>query len=643
MLIFVSLHVFYVTLVIGAAYLAGRSCLPGKGFATRLEAAVVSTGLGLGILSVVMSGLGALGLMRKPVVWGMLGTILAFSFPVWRALPGEVAQLCSVVRAVPARRLVLLGVVALPVCSILALILRMALYPPTDWDTTAYHLTVAERFAALQHIQVTPDLVYPVFTLNVHMLFTLMMLLADDVSVHLLALSMTLLVALALFVWGRAMFSERIGAWAALLWLARPYVVGIGTAAYADTGLVLFVTLACYSFMRWLAACETRWIVLSAVFAGLAAGTKQSALILAFLFGGWVLWIACRERRWRHVVVFAVVSLVICAPWYVFCWAHTGNPFFPFGNQVFPTVGYDAVDYECLRHDYARYGAGKSLSSVLMLPVNLVRQHERFNHFDPLLPLGMVALVVMPLVSRARVQSRRVALIALAYTGLWFASCQHLRYLLPVIPLYALLTADAVDAIFAFAARILRAPVYAWVALPVAALVMAPTGGYAWSRCRVRGPVPVTRAARESYLAANVPGYKAIQYLNNLKGSDYTVYAISLHVLTYYADGRFLGQVYGPARFERVTSRMHGVDDLCAALREADAGWLLAPASVDHFVTAWARRWTEDWHRVQAAPEFEQRFRRAFSDGHITLYEVLPRSREPRGANTTEWGTDDGG
>jgi hypothetical protein len=624
MLIFVSLHIFYVALVIGATYLVGRSCLPGKGLTTGLEAAAVSIGLGLGILSVVVSGLGALGMMRKPVVWGMLATIAAVSFPVWRALPGGLARSYSTVRAMPANRLALLAVAALPVCAVVALMVQMALYPPTDWDTTAYHLTVAKRFATSHHIQATPDLVYPVFTLNVHMLFTLMMLLADDVSIHLLSLSMTLLVALVLLVWGRELYSERVGAWAALLWLARPYVVGIGTAAYADTGLVLFVTLACYSFMRWLASRATHWIVIGAVFAGLAAGAKPSALALTLLLGVWTLGIAFRERRWGHVVIFAVVSLAVCAPWYVFCWAHTGNPFFPFGSHVFPTLGYDSTDYECLRHDYARYGVGKGLSSLLLLPVNLISRHDRFNHFDPLLPLGMAALVVMPFMSCSRVQSRRVALIALAYTGLWFASCQHLRYLLPVIPLYALLTAGALDAVIAFAVRRLPAPTYAWVALPLAAILMTPTVGYAWSRCRARGPVPVTRAEREEYLASNVPGYRAIQYLNDLKGSDYTVYAISLHVLTYYADGRFLGQVYGPARFERVTSRMHSVDELHKALRESGAGWLLAPEGVDHFFSAWARRWTKDWHRVQADPAFERRFRPAFSDGHITLYEVLP-------------------
>src|SRR5262249_19145906 len=130
-------------------------------------------------------------------------------------------------------------------------ILSLPLFPPTQWDATSYHLAAAKIFARSHAVVFTPYLRYPTFPQTNEMLFTLMLLLYDDISAQLVEFLLMLLVAIGLFAWGRRKFSSRAGLWGAVLWLANPLVIWLGSTAYVDIGLAAFTFFGVYAFFNW--------------------------------------------------------------------------------------------------------------------------------------------------------------------------------------------------------------------------------------------------------------------------------------------------------------------------------------------------------------------------------------------------------
>ena len=70
-----------------------------------------------------------------------------------------------------------------------------------------------------------------------------------------------------------------------MIFFSTPIIVHLSTTAYVDLGMTFFTTASILAFVRWRDGSykDTKWLVLSAVCMGLAAGSKYNALI-AWLF-----------------------------------------------------------------------------------------------------------------------------------------------------------------------------------------------------------------------------------------------------------------------------------------------------------------------------------------------------------------------
>src|SRR6185295_15051266 len=126
--------------------------------------------------------------------------------------------------------------------SLSSVVWLLTLYPPTACDAVVYHLPYVKTYLTHQALVPTPHLRYPVFPQVVEMIFVPMMMFGGDVATQGTSFVMTSLTAIILFAWGRQAFSERVGLWAAALWLGNPIVLLVGTWAYIDAGLSLFAT-----------------------------------------------------------------------------------------------------------------------------------------------------------------------------------------------------------------------------------------------------------------------------------------------------------------------------------------------------------------------------------------------------------------
>ncbi|HZI64631.1 MAG TPA: hypothetical protein VFE44_07605, partial [Thermoanaerobaculia bacterium] len=144
------------------------------------------------------------------------------------------------------------------------------------------------------------------------------------------------------------------------------------------------------------------------------------------------------------------------------------------------------------------------------------------------------------------------------------------------LPSVALLSVGGAIALVRLLARTLLRP---WLdrrrLTAIALLLAAPGPAYAAWKIARQGIPPATPAARSSYLERALSGYSAVELLNRECGSSYTLYGINVENLTYYIQGRFLGQRVGPYRQGQVAPLLGDAPALHRALAQWNVDYLL--------------------------------------------------------------------
>jgi 4-amino-4-deoxy-L-arabinose transferase-like glycosyltransferase len=555
-----------------------------------LETFGLAVACGLGTLSTALFLLGLAGWLT-PAAVGLLvaaGAVMGLA-PGLRPSPRAARAGADRAQAEPAAisaRPATAPPVGRPALVLAALLLLptfvLSLYPPTGFDETTYHLPFAAAFAHDHRLEVLPDIVFPVAPQLIELLFAALLATAGDVATHTIQLLCMAATAAALFAAGERFAGRRAGAIAAALWLANPLVHYLAASAYVDLGVALFCLLAVVAWERWRSEGWRPWLVLAGLLAGFAADTKYLGLPWLALLGLGTWLAGPRRRRWAATGLFAAGAVLALAPTYLHILAETGNPTFPILSNWFPGTGSRlerligvpaAVAWGPSTHWYAAQlrGAWRQPWSLLAFPWRVAFDRAVFNFQAPLSPCYLGVLPLMAWQAWRDPRLRRWLLLVLAYAALGTASDP--RYQLPSAALLSLGGGICL-------ARLLNHPRLARFARPgaVAALAvgLAALGSlYAAYKVARRGPPPTTAAARAAFLGRELAGYPALHELNARCGSRYTVFGLEAENLTYYAEGRFLGQRGGPFDQRWVAPLLLDAERLHAALGRWGVEYLL--------------------------------------------------------------------
>jgi hypothetical protein len=579
-------------------FVAGRRILARFAFSGRAEEIAFSLGLGAGACGAALFLLALCGLLDPAAVWALVLLVHALGWSVWR----DLARRARAVRGLPrgAATAAALAVLAAP-------LFWLALYPPTAFDATMYHLPTARAFARLHSVEFLENLRNPVFPYFVESLQSGVLLVAGDVSTHFVEWLAMGAAALALFGEGRRRKSVAAGALAAAAWLSNPLVVYSSGAALVDLDLALFVLLSYAAWERFHRGGDRRWLALSGALAGFAAATKYLGL-------PWVLALAVLTlaagppRRVAHAVRVALWSVAAAAPWYVWIAASTGNPVFPFLPRIFGDTPWNKHGIFTL----ARQSVFVGLDPFWRPWWDFLR--HGVGH--PGTPFSPVYLAAAPLVVWAAARSGP-ALRASLLGAAWIAVLAGIdpRYGLPGVALLSLVFGEGasllLDRMFGRRHALLRLAASGALGLAL----LAAGESYAVRLVFSRGGWSVLPRGRAAYLNRQISGYGAVAWLNRRHGSAYGVYGLYAENLADFARGRFLGDWRGPFRYERVLAFSKSPDKLAGALEAYGCGFLLEVVA--------ARPGLVD--AKDAA--FRRRFRLVFSDSRSRLWAVEPSRR----------------
>jgi hypothetical protein len=526
---------------------------------SRLEDWGFAVAFGLATLGTALFLLGLLGGLTPFAVV----LLAASSGLLWRT--ARARQVAPVVAPVGRGPLLVAALLVLPAFV-------LSLYPPNGFDETTYHLPLAAAFAQSHHLVLVPDVLFPISPQLLELLFTALLLTAGDVATHTVQLLCLGAISAAVFAAGERFAGRRAGAVAAALWLANPLVQYQAAGAYVDLGMTLFCFLAIMAWERWREGESRRWLIAAGALVGAAAATKHLGLLwLALLaLATWVA--ASRGRRWTATALYLVGAGMTLTPWAARSLWETGNPIFPLLSGWFPGTGSRLEQAVGVPLSTAwlgsRYWAADTVSTLrqpwtlLALPWRAAFDRATF-HFQA--PLSPYPLLLLPLVAWQAWRDRRLRrwlLLIGAYAAL--GTTADLRFQLPSVALFAVAGGIAVMRVLDLPrlARWARPASVAALALAIAALGPLYASYKVWRH----GPPPATAAAREVFLVRELPGYRAIQLLNQRCGASYTVFAFDAENLTYYAQGRFLGQRGGPFAQRPLVSLRHDPGRLDAAL-----------------------------------------------------------------------------
>ena len=152
-----------------------------------------------------------------------------------------------------------------------------------------------------------------------------------------------LLTAWLIFDYLRRRVSLAYALFGVLFFLSIPIIVKLSITVYVDLGLIFFSAASLFLFIKWLeSGFKLRFLFISAVFCGLAMGTKYNGLIVFFLLTLFVPFAYSRYRKNEnpgsfktagHAAIFAIIALIIFSPWMIRNYIWTNNPIYPLYDQ----------------------------------------------------------------------------------------------------------------------------------------------------------------------------------------------------------------------------------------------------------------------------------------------------------------------
>jgi hypothetical protein len=590
---FVAVHYLF-ALVLGlTSYLIGYGVTRQIQYDSVWEEASTCISLGLGLISYLVFFLGLAGLLYRSVI----GVILALSVAL--GYRGLVRIYLAVRAMVRSAGLYTRASVAFVCFGVSLPVWALPLYPPTAFDATMYFLTSAKLFANGHRLVVTPYLRFGVLTQLNEMLFTLALILYDDIAAQLVQFLMLIVLMMALIGFGRRCFSRQSGWWAASILVANPIVLWAGATAYLEIAIMLFSTMAAYAFWNWYKTGSDRWLLLSGAFCGFAASTKYPGLFVPLFLGIVSIFIAVRRRRYSIPFILAAATFATGVPWYLRNFYYTRNPVFPFLPQIFGYSWFTRQDLEGLLADMHLHGVGRNVTALLWIPWHLTFNQDVF--LSEYLHLSQIYFYCLPIVVFFVFKDSRVRQLisgVLAFTFFWFYSAQILRYILPVIPLLSVVVAGSIDLLLGYF-PVLRKLRSHYAVIAITSLTFA-SGGWLYARGHRQsvGPIPTTKKDRDDYLTRQLPSYPIYRKLNEIRGKNYSLYAVYDENMAYFVDGRYQGDWFGPATYGRIFDKLNDGQALFTELKKMGVDYFLLDNRRNPIVLPYDTFFNEHFHLV---------------------------------------------
>ena len=492
----------------GAGRLAGR-LWRGKSD-DGAERLLVDISLGLGVLSLVGFAVSALQLLKSPlliIIYAAFAIIGLVSI-----IKGNYKIFHSFALSRFRDKTFLLSTVLLAIIAIAALIPALAPPSMSDWDSLAYHLSVPKLYLEHGGMYYIDFMSHSNFPMLMETLYTLPVKFGYPAAAKMVTYLTAILLVASVITLAKKHFGEKSAPLAGIALAGMPILLWLATTAYIDLATALYTVLAVHLLLNYLDGRECGSLVACAFAAGFAASTKMTGLIVIPLIAAWLVidgQVSGLKSRYTKPLLFVVVALMVCSPWYIKTFVYTGSPVYPFFYSIFGGRDWTSNLAANYATQQAKFGMGHDITAFLMLPYNLAFYSERF-YDTPGLFIGPIFLIGLPVLLLAKYRSRKLVGLGLFFLALlvtWFGLTHQSRYLVPGFAILAVLIAA-----LAYGDERFRASRYAlWAVFIVTSLFGIWT---LYPAITNASPVVIGQESRDEFLTRTLDVYSADQWIN---------------------------------------------------------------------------------------------------------------------------------
>lgn len=224
-----------------------------------------------------------------------------------------------------------------------------------------------------------------------------------------------------------------------LVFWVTPAAFNLMSSAYVDVALSLYVFLGVVTFLQALEIKQASLLFLSGLLMGAATAVKYLAVASAAVLP--LIWLLDSEgwkkptQHLRGMVLWSGGFIIVAGYWLVRNALATGNPFFPYFGSLFGTLDRPVAAL-------GAYGVGRGLFDFLFLFWNMSQMPEKFGTFPTRIGLFYFLLVPFAVIAPfLTLKARRLTLFCFSALLLMFFLSQADRWILPILPLFLLLSA----------------------------------------------------------------------------------------------------------------------------------------------------------------------------------------------------------
>jgi len=373
-----------------------------------------------------------------------------------------------------------------------------------------------------------------------------------------------------------------------------------------------------------------RFLLFSALFCGLAAGTKYNGLITLFLLTLFVPFLYSRYvpnskagffKAAGYGMLFFSVAVLVLSPWMIRDYLWTSNPLYPLYDHLFnrqnglsqQTVGL---------FTYRKTVYGETWWQMALLPVRIFFQGQDGNpqYFDGKLnPF----LLLFPLLAFYRRKDDPRALrngkkMLLAYAILFFATAffssgMRIRYISPIIPPLVILSIlgvrKIVDLVSALKARYSRNLGFAVVFLIVSFSLWL-NAHYIFTQYRYVDPITYLSGtvSRDQYIERYRREYPVLRYINKNLHPNAKILFIHMGKRGYYCDREYVFDMnFNRSMLHQLVIGLNKSEDIMQGITSQGITHLLIRYDIFD-------RWVE-----RSFTKKEQELLKAFFNQHVRL------------------------
>jgi len=414
-------------------------------------------------------------------------------------------------------------------------------------DDLSYHLPYARSFLENHSITIEEHLIYPLHTLDINILFSILLMLDNEFVLRLFNIFTISILAILIYDY----LCQKVNCWLAIL---APLVIFGSTKimffallVYVDFAFSLFIAIGFIAFLCWLDKQSsdqgTIYLTIAALAVAAAASTKYFGLVFGFMLFIFILYGS--KNKLKDSALFLLLCALFGSGWYLRNIIISGNPFHPFLSEVFGFYLWNSDDLAFNLAELKSHGAGKNLDFYLKAAFNY-GFYPLISNFI-LLPLA-VFLWKKDRTSLLTRLNLITSLFCLCYCIFWYQTARIDRYILPILSVACISLILSIHLVSA--QRKFYKPSLIGISLLLSLLVFL----HVWKE---NVPLflnyPVSQF--ESAMLQKAPGYRLMQHANQLDLPQKRIYQVHLANQAYYYKGIAAGHWMGAARWSNVAYR----------------------------------------------------------------------------------------